>query len=67
MIRNQWKRLLGDIKMKITNGDIIRNMNNKSLAEFLYVLLERIQKPTNDNVVKYIENWLDEDYCEKEK
>lgn len=48
--------------MKITNGDIIRNMNNKNLAEFLYVLLERIQKPTNDSVIKHIEDWLDEDY-----
>ena len=53
--------------MKITNGDIIRNMNNKNLAEFLYVLLERIQKPTNNNVVKCIENWLDEDYYSEEK
>ena len=57
----------GRLKMKITNGDIIRTMNNKNLAEFLYVLLERIQKPTNDSVIKHIEDWLDEDYYSEEK
>jgi hypothetical protein len=53
--------------MKITNGDIIRTMNNENLAKFLYVLLERIQKPTSDSVVKSIETWLDEDYYSEEK
>ena len=52
------KKLLRGIKMK-TNGDIIRNMDNKNLAKFLYALLKRIQKPSNDNVIECLENWLD--------
>ena len=47
----------------ITNGDIIRNMNNKSLAEFLYVLLEKVDvnDVKNNNVIKHIQEWLDEE------
>ena len=47
-----------------TNGDIIRNMDNKNLARFLYALLKRIQKPSNDNVIECLEIWLDEEYVE---
>ncbi len=50
-----------------TNGDIIRNMDNKNLARFLYALLKRIQKPSNDNVIECLEIWLDEEYVEIEK
>ena len=52
-----------DIKM--TNGDIIRFMDNKRLAEFLYVLLERIKRPYNkDNVMDCLLEWLGEEYDE---
>jgi len=45
--------------MLVTNGDVIRAMDNKNLAEFLYVLLEKIKKPYNDYVIQNIKEWLD--------
>ena len=52
-----------DIKM--TNGDIIRFMDDKRLAEFLYVFLERIKRPYNkDNVMDCLLEWLGEEYDE---
>ena len=48
----------------MTNGDVIRNMDDEKLAEFLYVFLEKIKKYYNneDTVMKCLLNWLGEDY-----
>lgn len=62
----------------ITNGDIVRGMNNQNLAEvFCSIIKKAIHKdylkervdnldPTwyNDNVVKNVKDWLDEPYYE---
>ena len=62
----------------VTNGDIIRNMDNQSLAEvfcevikkaiYKNYLKEKIDKSTkewyNKNVVKNVKDWLDEPYYE---
>lgn len=56
----------------ITNGDIVRNMDNQNLAEIFCTLISHqtnkinIDKVTeewyNDNVIKGIKEWLDEPY-----
>lgn len=65
----------------VTNGDIVRDMNNQNLAEMFYSLITKsihkdyleveVDKYTkewyNDNVVKGIKEWLDEPYYELEE
>ena len=60
----------------ITNGDIVRTMDNQSLAEVFCILIDKasrkenfhieVDKHTkewyNENVVKGIKEWLDESY-----
>ena len=60
----------------ITNGDVVRTMDNQSLAEIFCSLIEktlerdflkeRLDKCTrewyNENVIKGIKEWLDEPY-----
>lgn len=60
----------------ITNGDIVRDMNNQSLAEmFCAVIKKAVYKDYlkikvdnvteewyNENIVKNIKDWLDEPY-----
>ena len=53
--------------MLVTNGDIIRTMNNQNLAQFLYVLIEKIQKPYDASAVRHIEEWLNDDYYKSER
>lgn len=50
--------------MFVSNGDIIRTMNNKNLAKFLFVLLERFYNDSEEceKTIQHIESWLDEDY-----
>lgn len=57
--------------MTISNGDVVRNMNNQSLAEIFCTLIrheveKRLDNPSeewyNENVVKGIKEWLDEPY-----
>ncbi len=64
--------------MTVTNGDIVRNMDNQNLAEIFCSIItksihkdylkEKVDKHTkewyNDNVVKGIKEWLDEPYEE---
>ena len=64
--------------MLVTNGDIVRNMDNQNLAEVFYAIIkkaihkdylkEKVDNSTkewyNDNVVKNVKNWLDEPYYE---
>ena len=64
--------------MTVTNGDIVRNMDNQNLAEvFCSIILKSIHKDYlktevdkhtkewyNENVVKGIKEWLDEPYEE---
>ena len=59
----------------ITNGDVVRNMNNQSLAEIFCTLISHkvnkkhefaLDKSSkewyNENVVEGIKEWLDEPY-----
>lgn len=64
--------------MMVTNGDIVRNMDNQNLAElFCFIITKSIYKDYlkveidkrtkewyNDNVVKGIKEWFDEPYEE---
>lgn len=64
--------------MLVTNGDIVRNMDNQNLAEVFCSIItksihkdylkEKVDNSTkewyNDNVVKGIKEWLDEPYEE---
>ena len=64
--------------MLVTNGDIVRTLNNQDLAEVFCALItktakrknlwKKLDKITNewynDNVVKGIKEWLDEPYEE---
>lgn len=60
---------------KITNGDIVRNMDNQSLAVIFCILISHtIDKKLrfkldnsgkewyNENTVKNVKDWLDEPY-----
>lgn len=60
---------------KMTNGDMVRNMNNQSLAEIFCILIShtideklrfKLDKSGkewyNENVVKNVKDWLDEPY-----
>ena len=65
----------------VTNGDIVRNMNNQNLAEiFCSIITKSIHKDYlkaevdkhtkewyNKNVVKNVKDWLDEPYYELEE
>lgn len=67
--------------MTVTNGDIVRNMNNQNLAEIFCTIIkkaihkdylkERVDNSTkewyNDNVIKNVKDWLDEPYYELEE
>lgn len=61
--------------MLVTNGDIVRNMTNKDLAEIFCTLIShkinkdlefKLDKSSkewyNENVVNGIKEWLDEPY-----
>lgn len=64
--------------MTVTNGDIVRNMDNQNLAEiFCSIITRSIHKDYlkaevdnstkewyNKNVVKNVKDWLDEPYYE---
>lgn len=64
--------------MLVTNGDIVRNMNNQDLAEIFCTIIkkaiykdylkEKVDNSTkewyNKNVVKNVKDWLDEPYYE---
>ena len=63
----------------VTNGDIVRNMDNQNLAEIFCEVIksaihkdylrEKVDNSTkewyNENVVKNVKNWLDEPYYNK--
>ena len=63
----------------ITNGDVVRNMDNQNLAEIFCTIIkksihkdylkEKVDNTTkewyNDNVVKNVKDWLNEPYCDK--
>ena len=62
--------------MLVTNGDIVRNMNNQDLAEVFCAIIkksihkdylkEKVDNSTkewyNKNVVENVKDWLDEPY-----
>ena len=67
--------------MLVTNGDIVRTLNNQNLAEVLCALITQTSKKGrifhkkvdkmskecyNDRVVKGIKEWLDEPYYDKD-
>lgn len=63
----------------VTNGDIIRNMNNQNLAEIFCEIInnairknylkEKVDNSTkewyNKNVIENVKDWLDEPYYTK--
>lgn len=65
--------------MLVTNGDVVRNMDNQSLAEIFCAIIkkvihkdylkEKVDNSTkewyNDNVVKNVKDWLDKPYYEE--
>lgn len=64
--------------MLVTNGDVVRNMDNQNLAEVFCAIIkkaihknylkDRVDNFTkewyNENVVKNVKDWLDEPYYE---
>lgn len=62
--------------MLVTNGDVVRNMDNQNLAEVFCAIIkkaiykdylkDRVDNSTkewyNENVVKNVKDWLDEPY-----
>ena len=64
--------------MTITNGDVVRTMDNQNLAEIFCAIIKKAihkdylkekvdnvtEKWYNDNVVKGIKEWLDEPFEE---
>lgn len=60
----------------VTNGDVIRNMDNQSLAELLCSLIDKVSRHKfihievdkhtkewyNENIIKTIKDWFDEPY-----
>lgn len=67
--------------MIVTNGDIVRNMDNQNLAEVFCAIIkkaihknylkEKVDNSTkewyNKNVVENVKDWLDESYYELEE
>ena len=67
--------------MLVTNGDIVRNMDNQNLAEVFCAIIkkaihkdyltEKVDNSTkewyNKNVVKNIKDWLDKPYYKLEE
>lgn len=66
--------------MLVTNGDVLRTLDNQRLAEIFCTIIEktarkrnirkRLDKKTrewyNENVVKGVKEWLDEPYYDAE-
>lgn len=66
--------------MIVTNGDIVRTLNNQSLAEVFCALITKTskkgrmfhkkvdkldKKSYNDNIISGVKEWLDEPYYDK--
>ena len=67
--------------MIVTNGDIVRTLNNQDLAEVFCALITKTSKKGkmfhkkvdkldkkcyNDNIVSGVKEWLDEPYYDKD-